>query len=385
MSLLGNQAGTAGAAYITGTQIQGLVILNYPDYEPKGWHGTLLTTAASAFSMLFNSFLAQKLPLIEGVVVMIHMCSFFGIIVSLWVLSPRTDAMTIFTQFDDDGGWGSVGASTLLGISASALPLLGGDASAHMAEEVQDAGRNVPRAMIWSMVINGALAWIMVITFCFCVGDLAAVLATPTGYPFIQVFYNSTQSITGATVMASTVIAVWILSNGALIATMSRLLYAFARDDGLPSSDWFSKVSPRWGVPLNAIMGTCVFSTALALINTGSTTALLSIMSLCVNAVLFSYICAIGCILWRRCAKKPLLPSIFSLGKWGLLVNISAEIFLLTLYIVSFFPSYPTADLAAMNWSVVMNGGVLVFSTAYYFFYGRYKYVGPVEYTRKAE
>ena len=33
---------------------------------------------------------------------------------------------------------------------------------------------------------NGALGFVMLVTICFCLGDLDDVLSTPTGYPFIQ-------------------------------------------------------------------------------------------------------------------------------------------------------------------------------------------------------
>ena len=41
--------------------------------------------------------------------------------------------------------------------------------------------------MMWTVVLNGVLGWIMLVTFCFCIGDVETALETPTGYPFIQV------------------------------------------------------------------------------------------------------------------------------------------------------------------------------------------------------
>lgn len=38
-------------------------------------------------------------------------------------------------------------------------------ATAHMAEEVQDASITVPRAIMTSAVVNGSLGWIMTITY----------------------------------------------------------------------------------------------------------------------------------------------------------------------------------------------------------------------------
>lgn len=71
-----------------------------------------------------------------------------------------------------------------------------------MSEEVRDAGRALPKSMIWSTVLNGALAWVMLITFCFAIGDVDDALGSPTGYPFMEVFLNATGSTKSATAMS---------------------------------------------------------------------------------------------------------------------------------------------------------------------------------------
>lgn len=99
LSVLGWQVACASTAYISGTTIQGLVVINYPGYVYENWHGTLIAIAVALFSVLFNTVLARKLPLIEGVVLIIHIFAFIGILVTLWVLSPLTDPKKVFTEF----------------------------------------------------------------------------------------------------------------------------------------------------------------------------------------------------------------------------------------------------------------------------------------------
>lgn len=117
--VLGWQMCSASAAYISGTQIQGLIVHNYSDYVYEAWHGTLLTIAVAAFSALFNIMLARRLPMIEAVILIVHIFAFFGIVVPLWVLAPRSDAKEVFTTFSNGGGWNSLGTSALVGITAS--------------------------------------------------------------------------------------------------------------------------------------------------------------------------------------------------------------------------------------------------------------------------
>jgi amino acid transporter len=63
------------------------------------------------------------------------------------------------------------------------------------------------------------------------------------GYPFIQVFAEGTQSIGGATTMTSILIILSTFCCITNIATASRQLFAFARDQGIPFSSFFAYVS----------------------------------------------------------------------------------------------------------------------------------------------
>lgn len=169
------------------------------------------------------------------------------------------------------------------------------------------------------------------------------------------------------------------------VATTSRQLYAFARDKGMPFHGWFAFVHPLWDIPLNALLFTFVFTSILSLINIGSSTALNSITALQTNALLSSYICSVGCIIWRRWTNQPMLPCKFRLGRWGLLINVASLVFLVTFFILAFFPSYKDPDSTSMNWNILIYGAVVLLSTLYYFIKGRHTYDGPVEYVRKLD
>jgi choline transport protein len=217
-------------------------VLNYPNYVFQRWHGTLLTCAVASFSVFFNTFLAKKLPLVEGIVLIIHVFGFFAVIVTLWVLGPRGDAAQVFTTFNNFGNWNSDATSALVGILAVMITLLGADAAVHMSEELKDASKQIPRTMIWTTFINGALGLVLIITFCMTLGDLNSVIDTPTGQPYIQVFFNATQSYAGATVLSALVIFMAMFCNLSIVATASRQLFAFARDQGVPFASWLAYV-----------------------------------------------------------------------------------------------------------------------------------------------
>ncbi|WEW58032.1 hypothetical protein PRK78_003499 [Emydomyces testavorans] len=242
LCVLGWQAGTAASCFLAGTEIQGLFVLNYGGYVYKHWHGTLLSIAVVLVCATFNTFLAKRLPLVEGIVLFLHIAGFVGILVPLWILAPRTPSKQVWTVFENSSGWSSNGLACLVGILTPVVSLLGADAATHMSEELKNASKTLPKAMISTAVFNGALGLMMVITFCYTVGNVESVLSTPTGYPFIQVFYNATLSKPGATAMTSIMITLSIFCGMTNMATASRQLFAFARDNGVPFNGFFQKV-----------------------------------------------------------------------------------------------------------------------------------------------
>ena len=168
-----------------------------------------------------------------------------------------------------------------------------------------------------------------------------------------------------------------------MVATCSRQLYAFARDDGLPFSAFLAYVRPGWDIPLNSVLISFGITVGLSLINIGSTVAFNTVASMGTCAILSSYAISISCMFVKRWRKEVLLPSKFSLGRFGIWVNGMAVLWLCMAITFAFFPTvpHPTPDL--MNWNVLIYGVVAIFSLTYFYVKGRKIYVGPVQYLNK--
>lgn len=111
------------------------------------------------------------------------------------------------------------------------------------AEEIQDASVTLPKAIMWSVAPNAVLGLLVIVTLAFCSGDIEEVLATRTGEPFVQIFYNATGSKAGASCMVAIVIVLLVSCCFSEVATASRQLWSFARDCGFPASRWLEHVS----------------------------------------------------------------------------------------------------------------------------------------------
>ncbi|KAK3678197.1 hypothetical protein LTR78_002293 [Recurvomyces mirabilis] len=273
----------------------------------------------------------------------------------------------------------------MIGLLAPMAVLVGYDCSVHMSEETRDASSTLPKAIMGSVLLNVTLVFIMVTTLCFTIGDAATVLATPTGYPFIAVFYSATNSYAGTNVL--TAIVVIMLSGCAFseVAASSRQIWSFARDGGLPGHKWLAKVDSRWNIPLPAVALSLLISALISLINIGSTVALNAITSFGAVATLLSYYLTIACLVSRR-LRGPKLPARrWSLGRFGLAINIFALAFLTPLIFFLTWPLVTPVTAATMNWSSVMLGGTLIIATAFYVIKGRHDYVGPVALVKRVE
>jgi hypothetical protein len=88
-------------------------------------------------------------------------------------------------------------------------------------------------------------------------------------------------------------------------------------------------------------------------------------------------------ILQKRARGEALPPSRFSLGKFGIPINLFAVLYVTVACIASFFPVVNSTAVADMNWSVVMFGGVLVIACVDYVFRGKKHYIEPVKHLNK--
>lgn len=124
-------------------------------------------------------------------------------------------------------------------------------------------------------------------------------------------------------------------------------------------------------------------SLVIAAINFGSEVAFGAIVGLSNAALSFTYIISVGCIRLKRLRGEPLLPRRFSLGKWGGPINDITLVFLVIVFIFSFFPENPSVDdpdwAVNFNWAIVMFSGTCFLALVYYVLGGGKTYVAPVE------
>jgi choline transport protein len=246
-----------------------MILVNNEDYPFPNWQGTLLACAAMVVAYIGNVYGSRILPYWQIPVFIIHILAYFAFIIPIWVKAPAATHSQVWNDFSNNGGWSSVGLSIMIGQLSGIGQQVGIDTAAHMSEEVRDAAKTIPRTMLSVYVINMCLIFPAIVTIVYHIPDLDAALEDSTTYPALYVL-KQTMSVGWMTALMVVICLINMCSNVVYLAAVTRDLFAFSRDKGLPFSKWLSTVHPTRHIPVNAAKFTCVTAFALALIYIGS-------------------------------------------------------------------------------------------------------------------
>jgi len=124
-AVLSWQAGNASGAFIAGTVIQAIMTVNNPSYQPTNWQGTSFVFATVRLVWLVNTFFIRWLPMLQNMLMWLHVSAFVAIITVLWVKAPHSRAAGVFATFSNEGGWKSAGLSLMIGQITAIYALVG--------------------------------------------------------------------------------------------------------------------------------------------------------------------------------------------------------------------------------------------------------------------
>lgn len=248
-----------------------------------------------------------------------------------------------------------------------------------MSDEVKRARVRVPRSMIFSVIVNATMQFLYMITVLFCIGNIERVSASPL--PIVEVYYQATGSRAATNVFIFMFIFIIFVSFFNVFASVSRLLWAFSRDDGLPFSSVFARVHPTLKMPVNALCVVAVCLCLLALINIGSSTAFNAFISLPALALYISYFFPIFFPFWQRMsrAQSATIPwGPFKLGKAGPWINVGAMSYIVFVLIWMPFPALLPLDRFNMNYAGPIAGTVIIAAALDWCFNGRRRFRVPM-------
>ncbi len=197
----------------------------------------------------------------------------------------------------------------LVGLLLPAYTITGFDASAHTAEETIDAARHAPRGIVQSVWVSGLAGWVLLGSMVLAMPDLTT--AAQQGFDVFFWLLRERLPFSLSAVLLIGICLVQWLCGLATVTSASRMMYAFARDGGLPFSRGLSQVHEQSKVPHRAIWTVACLAWAFTLY----TPLYSTITVVCSSFLYISYVLPLllGAYAYRRTWTQ-LGP--WSLGSW---------------------------------------------------------------------
>lgn len=142
--------------------------------------------------------------------------------------------------------------------------MTGFDAAAQTSEETNDAANVVPRGIVQAVLVSGLAGWVMLASIVLAAPDMDDA-ASKGLQSFFRIVREGTPYWTHFPMYLGLGVGQF-LCGLAILTSVSRMAFAFARDGGLPFSEYLSRISPTSHTPSVAIWSVAVASVACALI-----------------------------------------------------------------------------------------------------------------------
>jgi len=330
-----------------------------------------------------NSLMTRYLAHLTKGFVFVNLGITFVIIVALLARTARSDMHTAGYVFgtagivNQTGGW-NTGLAFLFGLLSVQWTMTDYDATAHISEEVRRAAYAAPSAIIVAVIGTGLIGWLLNIVLVLCSGPLEN-LPGSSDSAFLEILVLRLGK-TGSLVIWVFVCATGFFCVQTALQAMSRAVYAFSRDHGLPDGGYFGKNSEFTHTPLRAVWFATIVCILPGLLDLASPVAANAIFSLTAMALDLSYIIPIFCRrVYNSHPDVMFKPGPFYLGDgWmGLLCNYICISWTLFVCVIFSIPTnLPVTDLN-MNYASVITVGVIVFAYVWYFAAAQKHYKGP--------
>ncbi|SCV00062.1 LAMI_0G02652g1_1 [Lachancea mirantina] len=376
-------SGVCSIDYGLAEEIMAAVVLSKDgNYEPS--RGALYGVfAASVVAMTLCTCLASSVISRLQTVSIVSNCF---IILLLFIALPIgtkinrggfNDASYIFGNFENLSDWNNGWQFCLTGLMGCVWTIGAFDSCVHQSEEAKDAKKAVPIGIIGSILACWVLGWLINIVLMACASqDLNAILSSPTGFALAQVIYDSLGK-KWAIAFMSLIAYCQFLMGASIMTAVSRQIWAFARDDGLPFSFYIKKVHKATSVPMIAVgfAGACSLVLGLlCLIDNAAASALFSL------AVAGNYLAwSTPSVLRLTFGKDIFRPGPFYLGKfWSPIVNWVSILFQYFIIILVMFPATQHGvEKDTMNYACVIGPGIWILALVYYLAYKKKYFHGP--------
>ena len=326
---------------------------------PDGAKNALILGAILVvFGTIINLLGVRVMAILNNIGVIAELIGASLLVILLIFHFHRSPTIVFHTLGTGSGhSWGYFGAFLIAGIM-SAYVMYGFDTAGTLAEETNDPRRSAPMAIIRALAASATIGALLILFAFMSVHNIHDKNIGLLGLPYIikQALGNTLGNI----FLIDSALAITVCTL-AVITACIRMLFSMARDGRLPFGAQIAHVSGRRRVPIVPALFVGVCSLALLAINLLNQEAFLTLTSVAIIMFYLPYLAVTGSMLYRRLHgqwPRPDHGPYFSLGRWGLPVNILAVVYGT---LTAFEIAWPRADVYGADW---------------YFRFGPYEFIG---------
>ncbi|MCX4913420.1 APC family permease [Streptomyces sp. NBC_00687] len=341
-------------------------------------NAVVLATVLILFTTLVNAFGVKLMATINSAGVFIELIATVVLIVLFAVHITR--GPQVVTETAGTGAGHSTGylGAFLVASLASAYVMYGFDTAASLGEESLDPSRNAPRAIIRAIVASFVLGGLVLLLALMSVSSLNGGKLSTDGLQFVVL--DVLGPTAGKAMLWCVLIAVTVCALAVHTAAI-RLAFAMSRDNNLPASSLMARVSPRFRTPVLPAVVIGILAVAILVVNIRQPQIFTVVTSIGIIMIYLAYLGVTAPTLVARLRGRwqPAGEGRFSLGRWGLPVNLVAVVWGAAMTVNLIWPRAEVYNAAApfhwyLRWGAVLFVAVIAGGGfAYYWFVQRHR------------
>jgi urea carboxylase system permease len=330
-------------------------------------NAVLLGSGVLAVTTLINVVGVRAMSVINSIGVTCELVGVVLLCVALFSKAERGPGVVLDTGIAGDSGSPYLWAFVVSGLMA-AYVMVGFDSAGELSEETKDPRRTAPRTIIRALLVSGVGGALMLLATLMAAPSLTdGALGDPAqGLP--SVLLSRLGDGLGRAFLVIVAIAVTVCTLAIQTAT-TRMMFSMARDRVLPFSAALAKVNGRTGAPILPAVLVGLLAVGLLVLNVRNEAVFLALTSVCIMLLYVAYLMVTIPLLRRRLrggwARG---DGLFSLGRFGLVVNVAAIVWG---GVMAVNLAWPRAEVFGTEWylrffpELMLAGALLVGALAY--------------------
>nr|WP_238431810.1 amino acid permease [Streptomyces cavernae] len=336
-------------------------------------NAVLLGCVLLVITTVVNILGIRQMAAATSIGVAIEIVGVIALVLVLFFLPERgPQVVTHHTGWEGNGGYiGAFLASSLM----AAYVMVGFDSAGELAEETHSPRRTTPRTILRALIISGIGGALLILSGLMAASSLTDGNLATGGLSWVLT--DRLGDVLGRLLLCCVAVAVFACTL-AVQTSGARMIYSMAREGALPFHRHLAKVSDRTGTPIITSVVVGVGAAIALVVNLRQAAIFTALASLCIAMLYLAYLGVTLPQLVARIRHRGLPEGVdesgrplFSLGRWGLLVNTLAVLYGAGMTVNLIWPRPEIYDLTEgtwwLRWSALLFIGLTLAVGAAYF------------------